>query len=231
MNDSQNRVDEESTDRSGEDEAVKGSPEWKQQEGKHLAKAEKKKLERKKERKSGFSRRQLLKYVPSAFGVSWMLFAGGVGACSVAGARFMIPNVTFEPPQTFKAGFPAEYETGAVETKYKAEKRTWIIYTQNDAVNKKPGFFALYAKCTHLGCTPNWLGSQGIFKCPCHGSGYYKSGINFEGPAPRPMERFRIWLAEDGMITVDKSTSFPYEGGSGWAQPGAFLSLSEAGLV
>ena len=40
------------------------------------------------------------------------------------------------------------------------------------------------AVCTHLGCTPNWLEAEQKFKCPCHGSGFYKDGINFEGPAP-----------------------------------------------
>ena len=30
------------------------------------------------------------------------------------------------------------------------------------------------------------------FKCPCHGSGYYRTGINFEGPTPRPLERAAI---------------------------------------
>ena len=46
--------------------------------------------------------------------------------------------------------------------------------------------------CTHLGCTPNWLEGEQKFKCPCHGSGFYKDGINFEGPAPRPLERYAI---------------------------------------
>lgn len=215
------------SDQAEEPEPEKGSPEWKKQQGEHLAKAEKKRLKQKKE--EGVSRRSLLKYVP--FVTSWVALAGGVGTCSVAGARFMMPNVNFSPPQTFKAGFPAEYSSDVVETKFKAEKRTWIIRTQNDVANKKPGFFALQAKCTHLGCTPNWLSSQSIFKCPCHGSGFYKSGINFEGPAPKPMARFKISLEADGLITVDKSVSFDYGGGSGgWSHPDAFLSLQEAGL-
>ena len=33
---------------------------------------------------------------------------------------------------------------------------------------------------TALGCTPNWLEAEFKFKCPCHGSGFYISGINFE---------------------------------------------------
>ena len=31
--------------------------------------------------------------------------------------------------------------------------------------------------------------SENKFKCPCHGSGYDSEGVNFEGPAPRPMDR------------------------------------------
>ena len=58
--------------------------------------------------------------------------------------------------------------------------------------------------CTHLGCTPNWLEAENKFKCPCHGSGFYMSGINFEGPAPRPLERVTVSLADDGQVLVDK---------------------------
>ncbi|MBI3951437.1 MAG: Rieske 2Fe-2S domain-containing protein, partial [Acidobacteria bacterium] len=57
----------------------------------------------------------------------------------------------------------------------------------------------------HLGCTPNWLDSQKKFKCPCHGSGFRSSGVNFEGPAPRPLDRVKISLAADGQLLVDKS--------------------------
>ncbi|MFQ5777536.1 MAG: ubiquinol-cytochrome c reductase iron-sulfur subunit, partial [Terriglobia bacterium] len=41
------------------------------------------------------------------------------------------------------------------------------------------------------------------FKCPCHGSGYDTDGINFEGPAPRPMDRARVELNAQGQIVVD----------------------------
>jgi cytochrome b6-f complex iron-sulfur subunit len=63
------------------------------------------------------------------------------------------------------------------------------------------------------------LASHGIstaedkFKCPCHGSGYYKSGLNFEGPAPRPMDRFKVEVAEDGQLAVDKSVLYKMEPG------------------
>ena len=83
---------------------------------------------------------------------------------------------------------------------------------------------ALITTCTHLGCTPNWLASENKFKCPCHGSGFYRSGVNFEGPAPRPLERARITLADDGQILVDKSVKYQQEKGE-WEIPGSFLSV------
>ena len=64
--------------------------------------------------------------------------------------------------------------------------------------------------------------AENKFKCPCHGSGFRLTGINFEGPAPRPLERARIVLADDGQILVDKSRHFQYELGQ-WTDPEAFL--------
>ena len=83
----------------------------------------------------------------------------------------------------------------------------------------------LSTTCTHLGCTPNSLSAEAKFKCPCHGSGFRLTGVNFEGPAPRPLERFAIRLADDGQIVVDKTKKFQQEKGE-WAAPDAFLELA-----
>ena len=135
----------------------------------------------------------------------------------LAFVRSAFPRVLFTPPSTFKAGFPNEYTIGEVSERFKQEQRVWII-------READGFYALFAKCTHLGCTPRWLKVEEKFKCPCHGSGFRKTGINFEGPAPRPLERFRISLAEDGQLVVDKSVVYRYERGD-WDRPGAFLHV------
>jgi len=50
---------------------------------------------------------------------------------------------------------------------------------------------------THLGYTLDWKQAEGKFKCPSHGSGYDREGINFEGPAPRPTNRARIAMTPD----------------------------------
>src|SRR5262245_31896063 len=146
---------------------------------------------------------------------------GAFGIFSLIGflgfIRAAFPRVLFQPPSTFKAGLPSDYTIGEVSEKWKKDQRVWIIRTEE-------GLYALFAKCTHLGCTPRWLTAENKFKCPCHGSGFYKSGINFEGPAPRPLERLRITRDENGQIVIDKSIKYLYEKAQ-WDKPGAFLKV------
>jgi len=120
--------------------------------------------------------------------------------------RSAFPRVLFQPPVTFKAGFPSDYAVGEVSDKYKQEQRVWIV-------REETGIYAVFAKCTHLGCTPRWQPSENKFKCPCHGSGFFKTGLNFEGPAPRPLDRFKISVGEDGQLVVDKSRVFKMSAG------------------
>jgi cytochrome b6-f complex iron-sulfur subunit len=147
--------------------------------------------------------------------VGWAAFSAATASSLLATARFMFPNVLFEPPQSFKVGFPSEFNVGEVDVRFKDAFGVWIVRDPDK-------FYALISTCTHLGCSPNWLSAENKFKCPCHGSGFYKSGINFEGPAPRPLERARIVLADDGQILVDKSMKFQQEKGE-WDNPESFL--------
>jgi hypothetical protein len=49
--------------------------------------------------------------------------------------------------------------------------------------------------------------------------------VNFEGPAPRPLERAKIFIdVADGQVVVDKSVQFHGERGE-WVNPEAFLKL------
>ena len=120
--------------------------------------------------------------------------------------RFFWPRVLFEPPTSFVAGYPSEFAVGEVNTTFQNSYRVWLV-------REVTGMYALIAKCTHLGCTPVWLDAKNKFKCPCHGSGFTKSGVNFEGPAPRPLERALIKVRPDGRLFVDKSRVFRQERG------------------
>jgi cytochrome b6-f complex iron-sulfur subunit len=154
-------------------------------------------------------------------GLAWGAFSAASAAALAATGRFMFPNVLNEPPQQFKAGFPTEYGIG-VDERWKEKFGIWLVRTTDDIEQHASGFYALITVCTHLGCTPNYLAAENKFKCPCHGSGYRLTGINFEGPTPRPLERARVALADDGQILVDKSRKFQYELGQ-WKDPDSFL--------
>ncbi len=154
--------------------------------------------------------------------------AVGFTALSVTGglftlglARFMFPNVLAEPPSKFKVGFKDGFPAGKVETKFVAQYGVWVV---NYEFQGQQQIYALKTVCTHLGCTPSWLEAEQKFKCPCHGSGFYKDGVNFEGPAPRPLERYAIRIADDGQLEIDKSKAFQEELGQ-WADPDSFVTV------
>ncbi len=157
----------------------------------------------------------------SFLGIGFTSMATTLSLWTLGTARFMYPNVLMEPPSKFKVGFPSNFAPGQVETKFIAQYGVWIV---NYEYNGQPEIYALRSVCTHLGCTPNWLEGEQKFKCPCHGSGFYKDGINFEGPAPRPLERYAIRIADDGQLEVDKSKLFQEEIGQ-WSDPASYVAV------
>ncbi len=159
----------------------------------------------------------------------WGAVLGSLGVGTAALARLMYPRVLFEPTTQVKPGKPTDYQVNEVNEKWVKDYRLWVVRVQD-------GFFSLYGKCTHLGCTPRWLQAENKFKCPCHGSGFRGidpakglpnvTGVNFEGPAPRPLERCKIGLAEDGQIVVDLGITFREEmtdPTKNWLAPNSFL--------
>lgn len=149
--------------------------------------------------------------------IGWAAFAAVVAGYGGLVLRYLFPSVLFEPKQSFRAGFPNDYEPNKVSERFKDSHGAWMVRDTGK-------IYALSTVCTHLGCTPNWLESDNKFKCPCHGSGFYKTGINFEGPAPRPLERFKITLNDDGEIIVDKTKKFQQEKGE-WRDPESYITV------
>jgi cytochrome b6-f complex iron-sulfur subunit len=171
---------------------------------------------------SGEDRRSFLSFAVGSFlGAGFTSLAATVGLWTLGTARFMFPNVLIEPPSQFKVGFPSDFAPGMVEEKFKAQFGVWVVKAEYQGQLQ---IYALRTVCTHLGCTPNWLEGEQKFKCPCHGSGFYKDGINFEGPAPRPLERYSIHLADDGQLEIDKSKLFQEEMGQ-WKDAASFVPV------
>ena len=149
----------------------------------------------------------------------WCAVAAFLTTWFIAFMRFFLPRTLFEPSTVFKIGYPADYGLG-VDTKWQQTYRIWVDRTPDR-------LFVIYARCTHLGCTPDWKQSENKFKCPCHGSGYDSEGVNFEGPAPRPMDRAHVELDPTGQIVVDTSRLYQQPKGQAthFDDPGAFLSV------
>jgi cytochrome b6-f complex iron-sulfur subunit len=144
---------------------------------------------------------------------------GFLGVNFVMFLRFFLPRALYEPKTNFTIGYPSDFGFG-VDTKFQNQYRIWVV-------RNTEGIFVISAICTHLGCTPDWKPSENKFKCPCHGSGYDPEGINFEGPAPRPMDRAHVELDPEGKVVVDLSRLYRWPKGerSQFNDPGAILRV------
>jgi cytochrome b6-f complex iron-sulfur subunit len=138
---------------------------------------------------------------------------------------FFGPKVLREPKKLWRVGRVEQFSmAGTVDESFKktpaGSEGFWMV-------NLAPGenrLVAISTICTHLGCIPNWLTGDQKFKCPCHGSGYYKDGVNFEGPTPRPLERFAITRDADGFVWVDQTKIYRQELAQ-WDDPESFIAL------
>lgn len=151
--------------------------------------------------------------------IVWTCIWGFLATNFLMFLRFFLPRTIFEPSSVFKIGYPSDFAIG-VDTKFQQLDRIWVVRTADR-------LFVIYARCTHLGCTPDWKPSEHKFKCPCHGSGYDSDGINFEGPAPRPMDRAQVALDAEGQIVVNVGKLYEWPKGqpSHFEDPGAFIPL------
>ena len=65
---------------------------------------------------------------------------------------------------------------------------------------------AISGVCTHLGCIVEYSPERNNLNCNCHGSVFSLDGKNVSGPAPRPLESFRVEIKGDDItISIIKS--------------------------
>ena len=152
--------------------------------------------------------------------VTWTAVSAFLATSVAMFVRFFFPRVLFEPNPRFRIGQISDFGIG-VDERFRQSHRVWVV-------REPDRLFVIFAKCTHLGCTPNWIESENKFKCPCHGSGYDMEGRNFEGPAPRPMDRAHVELDAEGQVVVDLSRLFacPPAGACEFDQPESYVTAS-----
>lgn len=126
-----------------------------------------------------------------------LVTGGALAACGAAAAAgslvFLKPRVTYGPPSRLAVGRPDAYTSGGQ-----------VVMPEAKLVIRRQGnrFAAISTVCTHLGCTVN--PSETGFDCPCHGSQYDERGDVIGGPAPKSLAWYRLTLAPNGELVVDK---------------------------
>ncbi|UJS18098.1 MAG: ubiquinol-cytochrome c reductase iron-sulfur subunit [Candidatus Jettenia sp.] len=146
-----------------------------------------------------FSRRNFLTVA------GWGLFFATIGAylSQILGYKgFFYPKVLFEPSPKFAVGEPKSFPENSVTTL--KSRKIFVVRDGNS-------FKAISVVCQHLGCAVEFSKEKNIFECPCHGSKYYRNGVNFAGPAPRPLSHFEVILSDSGKLVVDTSKIVPIE--------------------
>jgi len=145
------------------------------------------------------SRRRLL---------GWLSGVGLVGSgilSAFSNFVFLKPRATYGAPQRFSAGKPSDYPEG---TRIAIEQRRVCIVREGGKLA------AISTTCTHLGCIVGL--SETGFACPCHGSRYDQDGTVTGGPAPKPLAWYKISLAPNGELEIDKDVE---------VKPGTYLNV------
>lgn len=130
--------------------------------------------------------------------LAWLSSVGLFGSAVLSAFSnfvFIKPRATYGQPQRFTIGRPDEYPAG---TRITLDERRVCIVREGNRIA------AISTTCTHLGCIVG-LSDTG-FACPCHGSRFDPDGAVTGGPAPKPLPWFKVSLAPNGELEVDKDT-------------------------
>jgi len=133
--------------------------------------------------------------------------------------RRLLPQPIIEPGSVLRLGRPADFSIG-VDTRFLQSDRICVVRNASR-------LYVIYARCTHQGCTPDWVPADAKFKCPCHdsrfcmGSAFDGNGMNCDGPAPRPLDRVHVEVDTNGDLIADMSKFYQWPKG----QPSQFDTL------
>jgi len=80
-----------------------------------------------------------------------------------------------------------------------------VLVLQNAAQE----ILAVDAKCTHEGCTVQYLPGESVIWCACHNGRFDLDGRVLSGPAPRSLPKYAAERQEDGgvLIVAERSQS------------------------
>lgn len=133
------------------------------------------------------TRRRMLSWL-SSFG----LFGSAVVSV-ISNLVFIKPRATYGQPNRFSIGKPEDFPSG---TRITLGEHNICVVREGEKM------CAISTVCTHLGCIVST--SETGFACPCHGSRYDQDGNVTGGPAPKALPWYKVTLAPNGELEVDK---------------------------
>jgi cytochrome b6-f complex iron-sulfur subunit len=170
-------------------------------------------------RPAGLSRRQLirrslgfgvalwlLEVTGGTLGFLWPNLARGFGGVITLGDFDTVAANEAVPGATLQEGAPSYFSIARAYIQLLDSTRGFDNGASPEGDGEATNVMAIYQRCPHLGCRPNFCTVNYWFECACHGSRYDRLGLKVLeiGPAPRGMDRF-AHTVENGVLTVDTS--------------------------
>ncbi len=128
--------------------------------------------------------------------LNWLSSFGLFGSAVVSifsNLVFIKPRATYGQPNRFSIGKPEDFPSG---TRITLGEHNICVVREGEKM------CAISTVCTHLGCIVST--SETGFACPCHGSRYDQDGNVTGGPAPKALPWYKVTLAPNGELEVDK---------------------------
>ena len=197
-------------------------------------------------RAAGLSRRTLIRRslgagvalwltetLAGSIGFLWPNLAGGFGSEVTLGTLEEVDASPAVAGSSLKDGAPAYFQAARTYVQLIDPARGFLPGESADGDGTAINVRAIYQRCPHLGCKPNFCTRNYWFECPCHGSRYDRLGIKVDGlgPALRGLDRFSAVVSPDGVLTVNtaKITKGPLPVALG--QPGLIAPRTPTGCI
>ena len=138
-------------------------------------------------------RRKFLQKSASIFGLGVLSASAFIEACSKQQAA------TSSDPQGPAANFTIDLNQSANQEL----KKSGGSVTSHGVVvaNTGNGYSAVAEKCTHNGCSVQYISANTDFECPCHGGRYDLKGNVISGPPPSPLKNYKV-TENNNILTV-----------------------------
>ena len=174
----------------------------------------------------------LLEVGCGTIGFLWPNLSRGFGGTVNLGNITTVAASPAVPGQTLQDGAPSYFAEARAYVQLIDPTLAFTDGVSSDGSGTNTNVRALYQRCPHLGCKPNFCPVNYWFECPCHGSRYDRLGTKVQefGPAPRSLDRFASQV-QSGSLIVDTSkiTLGPLPVALG--QPGLIPPKSPVGCI